>query len=102
MLEQAKPVQVLPPDTALCLMNRKIFRKGKMTDRHQPETSGQEVGRASVTAASWGGGLWGGRGWKDNVGSRYLHLHFPLSHCCRHGKEIGQRRQKNATSTEQR
>lgn len=55
-MEQAKPVQVLPPDTVLCLMSRKILKKkneGKMTEKQQPENKWAGSGRGPVTVASF-------------------------------------------------
>lgn len=46
VVEQGKPVQVLPQDTALCLMNRKILENGD-DDKETPT-------RKQMAGSGWG------------------------------------------------
>ena len=102
VLEQAKPVQVLPPDTVLCLMNRKIFKKGEMTDRQQPENKWAGSGGGTGGSGLLQGGEAPGRG-----GAGRTVLAVGIGTCTfpevtdADSEEIRQRRRKNTTSTEQ-
>lgn len=55
MVEHTKSAQVLPLDTVLCLMNKKILKKrgvgGEMTEK-QPENKWAGSERGLVTVAS--------------------------------------------------